>query len=294
MRTLEEVVLSLTETVCDYQLMVEIDDPSINCNGTINRIWSIRDLCSESPIAIPFDTQQVVLLDTIIPLIVCTAFNSLENRETIALNPTACAATIAFPLPTATDNCTTQPLVSEFSVETLSNNSWTKIANTLADISFSRGIYRVGYTAVDDCRNTTNVTDCYRYFEVIDNTFPIAACLPNVVVQLENNGTAIVTSEAFNGNSTDNCSIANITIRRTTCDPTESPAESVSTTGTFGEFSTQITFDCCDIGKTVLVEMRVEDESGNVNICQTQVSQIEANDTDIFNFIEPALSLIHI
>ena len=134
-------MLSLTETICDYQLMVEVDNASVNCEGLINRIWSVRDLCAASPVAIPFDTQQVVLLDTIIPLIVCTAFNSLESRETIALSPTACATTIAFPLPTATDNCTTQPLISEFSVETLSNNSWTKIANTLADISFSRGIY---------------------------------------------------------------------------------------------------------------------------------------------------------
>lgn len=83
-----------------------------------------------------------------------------------------------------------------------------------------------------------------------DNTPPIAMC-SNLTVQLDAVGSASISSNDINSESTDNCGIVSYDIDITS-------------------------FDCTDVGPPVIVKLTVEDEAGNSNSC-TGTVKIEDN-----------------
>ncbi len=100
-------------------------------------------------------------------------------------------------------------------------------------VNFNGGI-------VDSC--TANVT-------VIDSLAPLANCVSNLNVYLNQSGTAVISVNDINNGSSDNCAIKSTDISRTT-------------------------FNCHDTGVHI-VKLFVEDYAGNIDSCQTTVHIID-------------------
>ena len=122
------------------------------------------------------------------------------------------------------------------------------------------GCVWIKYTLYDECGNTS---EAYTEIRVEDKTPPVPVCDEFTVVTLSNNGWAHVFAETFDDGSHDNCSAVTFSVRRLTegCNSNGSTNEA---TNPFGPF---VQFCCSDVGKEVMVELRVTDSYGNVNSC---------------------------
>ena len=99
------------------------------------------------------------------------------------------------------------------------------------------------YRIADNCGNTV---DYVQTITIDDDTDPVANCVGNFSIQLDNNGIASITTNDINDNSTDNCGIANITIDKED-------------------------FDCTDLGDNSIT-LTVTDNCGNTSTCSTIVT----------------------
>ena len=124
----------------------------------------------------------------------------------------------------------------------------------------------VQYIVTDACNNTS--TEARTEIDVFDTTPPVPVCDEFTVVTLSNNGWAHVFAETFDDKSHDNCSAVTFSVRRLTagCNSNGSTNE---TTNPFGPF---VQFCCEDVGKEVMVELRVTDAYGNKNSCMVTVT----------------------
>ncbi len=283
---LDTIVLSLDEVVCDFQLSFEISANTTNCGDKISRIWSVTDLCISPSETTPLATQLIEIIDTIAPVLQCGNFTSIENAEIINLPSNACQTQLNFSLPVVTDNCDTAPTIRIISVESFQNNTWTVIGNNTATMSLGVGTYRLAYEAVDACGNVSVPSNCYRHFTVKDNTLPIANCKENLTIRLDQNGMATLTATTLNDNSSDNCGISQLLIKRSVCDM-GSQITPLSDSININDFSNSVPFDCCDTNGEVQVDLLVVDASGNLQTCSTQIDNIETEEQSGFIFIDP-------
>lgn len=113
------------------------------------------------------------------------------------------------------------------------------------------GMNYVTLTATDDAGNQNF---CYPIVNIIDNTAPVASCITGNVY-IEANGAYDLQLEDVVDldNTTDHCGIANILFE-------------------------ELTFDCNDVGTTVLVAVSVEDPSENMSTCIANIT-IEIDDS---------------
>ncbi|MGW1456713.1 T9SS type A sorting domain-containing protein [Salegentibacter agarivorans] len=87
--------------------------------------------------------------------------------------------------------------------------------------------------------------ECYFMVNLVDDQDPVAKCVSGYVVNLDNNGTASITPEDLDNNSTDNCGIVSMAL-------------------------SQVDFTTADIGN-VPVTLTVRDDAGNIDSCETTV-----------------------
>ena len=87
--------------------------------------------------------------------------------------------------------------------------------------------------------------ECYFMVNLVDDQDPVANCVSGYVVNLDNNGTASITPEDLDNNSTDNCGIVSRAL-------------------------SQVDFTTADIGN-VSVTLTVRDDAGNIDSCETTV-----------------------
>ncbi len=95
-----------------------------------------------------------------------------------------------------------------------------------------------------------NMDSCYASVTVLDTIAPDAIC-KNITVQLGANGTITITPAMVNNNSTDNCTIASMTLSETN-------------------------FDCSHIGSNT-VTLTVTDNSGNISTCTSTITVEDPN-----------------
>ncbi len=189
--------------------------------GFINITWTYEDENGNSRTQIQ---NLTIMEDEIDPVVVC-------NDPTVYLDETGAASTDAQALlASASDNCTDSVdltfslSVSSFGCDDLS-----------APVS-------VTVTATDLRGNSDS---CDAMVTVLDTIQPVADCVESVELYLDDQGLAVLTAQAVNAESSDNCGIELLTI-------------------------SQDTFDCGNIG-TSTVTLTVYDATENSAQCTTSV-----------------------
>lgn len=220
------------------------------CGGgtKILRTWTIFDWClptapgSGNPwICI----QEIKLLDTTAPAITCPA-PIVHNTAS-----ESCFASLNLPPANVSDACSGFNVIILTPFGTVTGNG-----GPLSNVPL--GIHQLTYIATDDCANASS---CTATLTVKDGTLPVAVCDIHTTVSLTAEGTAVAAAAVFDDGSTDNCQVDHFEARRmpNSCLPAGTP------------FNTSVAFDCCDVGQTITIVMRVFDKAGNYNDCMVEV-----------------------
>lgn len=121
------------------------------------------------------------------------------------------------------------------------------------------GDYDITFTARDDC-GFALAKKTFR-IKIRDNVKPNVVCKAFTTTTLTNTGSVRVFTESFNSNSTDNCGIEKMEVRRMiNC---QNPEDTL--------FKPYVDFNCCDAGTTSRVVLRVWDYYGNYNDCMVNI-----------------------
>ena len=205
---------------------LSIDQSTFNCNdvGTQTVTLTVSDQNGNSSQC----TATVTVQDNILPTVVC-------KDITVALDASGAATITAADIDNgSSDNCSIASLVLD---------------KTSFDCS-EVGDHTVTLTVTDEHGNSNF---CTANVEIIDDINPTAICR-DLTIQLNSSGTAVIAASDINNGSTDNCSIASVTINQTI-------------------------FDCTDVG-TNTVTLTVTDASGNSSTCEGTVT-VEDNTNPI-------------
>ena len=190
--------------------------PALFQIGTTTVTWTVTDAAGNSATA----TQLVNVVDQIAPVATAPAHVTVNTNN-------FCEATgVNLGTPDATDNCT---------IATIVNN---------APSSFPVGTTVVTWTITDATGNFTTVT---QNVTVVDTEAPVVV-LQSAAVQLDANGVGVLTFEAIDNGSSDNCGIAAVSIDQTT-------------------------FDCGHVGFNT-VTVTITDNSGNQSEAQVVINVI--------------------
>ncbi|MDA9774507.1 HYR domain-containing protein, partial [Saprospiraceae bacterium] len=238
-----------TGTFCE-NVQMDYEDITIDiCEGSykVLRYWTIYEWCESEVVE---HTQIIKVVDNVGPSISVPTVNG-----PISTSPSTCTASLFIPVPNITDNCTAIPT---YTVEASSGTIITQGQNySLTDLTI--GTHTVTYTAEDNCGNSSMASFT---IEVVDGISPVAVCDQHTTVSLSFDDQVFVNAETFDDGSYDECSDITWAARRM--------SDACGVTGNTSYGST-VTFCCADVGTTVMVEFRVEDEAGNFNTCMVEV-----------------------
>jgi hypothetical protein len=255
--------LSLENTLCEFN--IEYKDSLIRestIKYTINRIWTIRNTCTE-------ETRQKVQLIDIVdnspPAIICD--NSNTAVVAFLSDTPSCMATLSIPPAIISDNCTPieniEVTTSIYKIEEATNEK-TLVAQKMNvnggfDISVELGNYEIHYEAKDESGNTSNNIANPCTVAIRDEQVPIPVCEELTRLSLDKDGLGIIYAESFDDGSYDNCCLDRFEVRRLGIANSK-----------FGEY---VSFSCQDIANDapLLVLFRVYDCNGNFNDCEVEV-----------------------
>ena len=173
-----------------------------------------------------------------------TLSNCPTYPDPISTDASQCFATINFTAPTASDNCSVASIEAQI---TDSGNNVVTAYTTNPDGQFAPGTYTIIWRATDTAGNSSSCNSTT--FTVEDDENPNAVCINNFTATLSGNAASISTNDIDAG-STDNCSVASLSLSETN-------------------------FDCSNIG-TFDVTLTVTDNSNNSSTCMTSLT-IEDN-----------------
>jgi len=189
------------------------------------------------------------------------SFDNPIVLETTASATAICGFDGMITPPIATDFCST-PLTYTGSVLTSGGTGVgyvlvSQVQDFSNNISLPFRDYRIDFYARDECGNVSEPRSVF--YDIRDNTKPVVICDQLTTVSLTNavNGTAVICADNLDSGSTDNCGIASRQIRRMNTDQ---------------EFADCLDLSCDDAGQEVIVELKVEDEAGNYNLCWVTVT----------------------
>jgi hypothetical protein len=252
-------VIPGADNFCQIAASYKDDEFSI-CGGAkkILRTWTVYDWCLPTTpgSANPWTCiQEIKIMDKTPPAITCPA------PITHTTSTASCTASLTLPAATVTDAC------SNFTIKILTPFG-TVNGNGGQLLNVPTGTHQITYVATDACGNIGN---CTTTLIIKDSTPPIAVCDEHTTVSLTIDGTAITAATVFDDGSSDNCAIDYFRVRRM-------PSDCVPNGTAFDSF---VNFDCCDVGKTIMVAMRVFDKSGNYNDCMVEVEVQDKIDPSI-------------
>ena len=266
----------------------------------ILRAWTILDWCSG---LLKTGHQVIKVVDSKGPIVtippdVTTAVEACvaavnDNNTTgvttanvsavINADPYTCTGRWIASLPTIVFDCNTVTYEVEFALAEANGlpaatPNYTKSSGQTRSTRLANGRWEltglpfgctwIRYTIKDAC---DNISYGFTEIRVVDTTPPVPVCDETTVVTLSNNGAAIVFAESFDDGSHDNCTDVTYHVRRAgTCTgdaipytiaagfPANLPRDG------YGDF---VRFCCADVGREIMVELRVSDAFGNVNTC---------------------------
>lgn len=187
----------------------------------------------------------IIVEDKLAPSIDCPKDITINTESTV------CYAKYQIPNFNIKDNCTT------------ANNITKKITiNGMLEkdsiINLPTGKHELMVTAIDAFDNSSS---CTYNVTVKDLTPPKVTCSASTTVLLDVKGKTELYAYIFDDSSRDNCEIDSFAVAK--LEPN------------LGAFDSQISFNCFDVGKTILVNLRAWDSSDNYNDC---VIQVEVSD----------------
>ncbi len=219
----------------------------------IIRKWLMIDWCQSQTRE---HNQIIKVLDKTPPTIEC------PSNLTMSTTAYDCHTGMKeLPIPKITDNCGsfTHQINIIDSLNRNQNIFLTQINNKYFTNNLPFGKYKLQYIAIDDCGNKDT---CYTHLTVIDNQPPFVFCTDKLVVNLNESSYLRLFPESVNLGSTDNCGIAKYEVAKMT----DQCKNNANVFGPFAEFC------CSDLGKTVMVLLKVTDRSGNMNTCMIEVT----------------------
>ena len=236
------------DNVCNYG--VDFQDQVIPiCENSykILREWTVHDWCTSLS---QTHTQIIKVVDDTPPTINC------QSTLTISTEQNSCYASFFIPDPNISDDCSSNNNI-DISVQVSAGNVQGNVV-----FQMPLGTHTITYTATDDCGNSAT---CVTQVEIVDQVAPVAVCETNHVVALNSPaGATLVEAIVFDDGSEDNCSDLIYEVRR--MDAPHCPGFD----GT--SFSQFAPFYCCDVGNSVMVELRVTDAAGNSNSCMVEAT----------------------
>lgn len=237
--------------------------PICESSFKVLRTWTVLDWCTGEILE---EFQIIKVVDKENPIVTCVP----DDPYAVSADPYDCVGTWLVPAPIVIYDCSSTSYTVDYLVADDNGNAPVNgiyvndnvIENsngtyTITDLPLGRTWIR--YTIVDDCGN---VEFCFTEIDVIDDVPPVPVCDEFTVATLTNNGFAHIFAETFDDGSHDNCSDVEYEVRRMT------PGCGASTT----IWSEYAEFCCADIGKEIMVSLRVTDKSGNSNTCMVIVT----------------------
>jgi len=216
------------------------------CGGSfkILRNWTVVDWCTNEIFTHP---QIIKVLDEVAPTITCPTIPEIGTVSN------SCSGNLILPEAIISDACSNFTVTTQTPLGIINGNGGLVIGLEL-------GTHEIIYTAEDECGN---ISSCSTTVSVVDNLAPTTICDEHTTISLSNNGIANVAANTFDDGSFDNCEITTYEVRR--MDNPNCPGNDAS------PFGASVEFNCCDIGSTILVELRVTDAAGNSNSCMIDV-----------------------
>jgi len=229
------------------------------------RKWTYIDWCRPSGQNVYTHFQIIKVLDERGPVVACGL------NVTISTDIWSCTGTVVLPIPTVIKECSKTTVQVGYklvkngdtaSLDGTSTNGVTNLGNGFYSVSgLPLGLSWVVFRTTDECGN---YTDCATEVLVEDKVPPTPVCDQKTVVTLTIDGTAKVAAETFDDRSHDNCGIDHFDVKRmddgVPCN-----------TKNGSEFGPYVYFCCADIGKTLMVILRVWDIHGNYNTCMVEI-----------------------
>ncbi len=244
--------------LCNFKMTYQ-DIIFETCGSTfkIVRNWMVIDWCNAN---FPINFNQVIkVLDESVSV------GSISNLGPFATDPGLCDASVVLPFPVVSQNeCSNWTYT--ILVQEPGDDFFIPYGGTRSSVPqevtrrFPIGTSMVKYIVEDACFNTDevefNVT-------VVDEESPIPVCDFRTVVTLTDSFLGKAQARSFDDGSYDNCSgIVQYEVRRMDRFETDCP--------TPGDFADYVKFCCSDIGKIIMVELRVTDAYGNSAICMAE------------------------
>ena len=230
------------------------------------RTWTVLDWCKRSPENVYKHFQVVKVLDEKGPQLECAP------DVTVSTDVWSCTGTVILPPPQVSWECSDSVFVTleykitgrngQLTFEGTSKNNFKKLPNGYFSVTgLSMGSNLIIFYVTDQCGNTNT---CITEVTVEDHIPPVAVCDQKTTVALTIDGTAKIEAYTFDDGSHDNCGIDYFEVKRM---DNGYPCDSVRGK----EWGAYAYFCCEDIGKTIMVAMRVWDRSGNSNTCMVEV-----------------------
>jgi hypothetical protein len=212
----------------------------IGCTRKIMRVWTIVEWrCDTS--SIRKRSQLIHITDNVSPTFTC------PKAKTVSSDNVTCEANAQLdPVTNLKDDCST-----EFTY----NISYTGggINTNGGNVVLKTGVNLITYKVSDQCGNFTT---CNTTVTVKDLTAPVMVCDKNTTVGLTSTGSAHIFPSSIDDGSYDFCGLDSIKIRR------------LDDTLAFGE---TVWFDCKDVGKEIMIELKAWNREGLANSCMTMV-----------------------
>lgn len=222
------------------------------------RRWVVLDWCTGR---LREDIQIIKVVDKNGPIV------AAPDEVTISADPYTCTATYEVPPPIVIFDCSSEvtwtvdyqlafPGGQPTGVWINDNVRYVGNKVFIDDLPIDSSWIR--YTVVDDCGNIT-----YANNEVVVKDFepPVAVCDEFTVVTLTTGGVAQIFATTFDDGSHDNCTDILFDARRMTA----------GCGASLTNWTTAVNFCCQDVGKDIMVSLRVTDTNGNSNTCMVTV-----------------------
>ena len=245
--------------------------PTIGCVTKIMRVWTVREWhCMGETDTIYI--QIIEIVDNEGPEIVCPAdFSHTTNGH-------HCTADIWMPAAVVFDNC------SDLVTVTVAYPGGFGNSNGGFYATLPVGANIITYTAYDECYNSSQ---CTMTITIQDLTPPVPVCDEHTIVSLTlggQSGLTKVDASVFDDGSYDACGPVTFRARRMdSCIDFDWTTEGagideihngvVDSRDRGTVHRPKVPFACCDAGAgPIMVELEVEDASGNLNYCMVEVN----------------------